>query len=269
MKVTNLPSIILFASIVFFSCGSSKVATSSDPYEQALAEQGMGATLWFQTSAEMRAAYYQAYQYGRMILEKKLALQNYDNPAIVFDIDETLLDNSPYQAWLIHNGRTYSSSTWKDWTDQARAEALPGALEFVAFVRSKGIDVFYISNRKTTEQKSTMENLKELGFPQVTDEHVLLRSASSDKTERRKRVQDSHEILLYVGDNLTDFNQVFDARGADYGKGLVDQYRQELLNSFVMLPNPMYGEWERAVLRNETGLSSQEQAARRKAALKE
>ncbi len=269
MKVTKLPSIILFVSILFYSCGSSKVATSTDPYDKALSEQGIGSALWYQTSAEMRAAYYQAYQYGRLILEKKLALQRYDNPAIVFDIDETLLDNSPYQAWLIHNGKVYTSSTWKEWTDKARAEALPGALEFVGFVRSKGIDVFYISNRKTTEQESTMENLRNLGFPQVTDEHVLLRSSSSDKTERREKVLDTHDVLLYVGDNLTDFNQVFDARGADYGKGLVDQYRQELLNSFVMLPNPMYGEWERAILKNQTGLSSEEQSERRKAALKE
>ncbi|MEJ2004544.1 MAG: 5'-nucleotidase, lipoprotein e(P4) family [Cyclobacteriaceae bacterium] len=266
MKVNNLASIIVVLSFLFSSCGSTRTSVS-ESHEKALAEQGMGATLWFQTSAEMQAAYYQAYRYGRLLLEKKLELNSYDNPAVVFDIDETLLDNSPYQAWLIDNGELYGSDSWKDWTDKVRASALPGALEFTAYVRSKGIDIYYISNRRESAKEATMKNLEKLGFPQVEDSHVLLRTGPSDKTERRERVMETHDVILYVGDNLTDFSQLFDARGTDFGRSIVDRYRDELLNNFVILPNPMYGEWERAILGNETGLSPAQQDEQRRKAL--
>ena len=268
VKVNKLIVFLLALNMGIISCKSTKTP-ERDPMVAELSEEGIGSALWFQTSAEMRAAYYQAYQYGRMLLDKKLAINTYRNPAIVFDIDETLLDNSPYQAWLIHRGETYSSATWKQWTDQARAAALPGALEFVAYARSKGLRIFYISNRKVSEKKATMQNLRDLGVPEVSDDHVLLRENASDKTERRNIVLESHDVVIYVGDNLTDFRQLFDGRGDDYGKDLVDQYREELLNNFVILPNPMYGEWERAILGNETGLSATEQSERRRKALKE
>ena len=267
MKVNKLAPVFVALLFIFSSCGGSRMPASVSASPE-LANQGVGATLWYQTAAEMRAAYYQAYQYGRLLLEKKMALGGYNDPAIVFDIDETLLDNSPYQAWLIDNGELYSSSSWKDWVVQARAEALPGALEFTAYVRSKGIDIYYISNRRDSEKEATMKNLKELGFPQVDSDHVLLRTSTSDKTERRDVVLKDHEVLLYVGDNLTDFSHIFDARGEDFGRSTVDRYRDELLNNFIILPNPMYGEWERAILRNESGLSAEDQLKRRREALK-
>jgi 5'-nucleotidase (lipoprotein e(P4) family) len=267
MKGNKLGSILVVGILFFVSCGSPRVHESSEE-KGRLADQGIGATLWFQTSAEMRAAFYQAYQYGRLLIERKLEINTYDNPAVVFDIDETLLDNSPHQSWLIDNDELYSSANWKNWTDQVRAEALPGALEFIAFVRGKGIDVYYISNRRESEKETTMENLRNLGFPQVENSHVLLRTTTSDKTARREKVMDDHQIILFVGDNLTDFSELFDERGDDYGQSVVDRYKNELLNNFVILPNPMYGEWERAILGNQTGLSPQEQDERRRKALR-
>ena len=268
LKVNKIAAII-FLSFLLPSCAGSKKAAVADPGVTELAGQGVGSALWFQTSAEMKTAYLQAFQYGRVQIERKLSLKKYNHPAVIFDIDETLLDNSPYQAWLIHNGKTYSSETWKDWTQQARAEALPGALEFIAFLRGKGIDVFYVSNRRVSELDATMRNMAELGFPQVIPAHMLLREDTSDKTARRETVMQDHEVLLYVGDNLGDFSHLFDTRGTDLGKDLVDRYRDELLNNFLILPNPMYGEWERALLGNETGLGATEQIERRKKALKE
>ncbi|QSE97385.1 5'-nucleotidase, lipoprotein e(P4) family [Fulvivirga lutea] len=241
---------ILFTLLiaVSFSCfGQSKTSEKAQ-----MSDQLTMSVLWYQQSAEMRQAYYQAYNYAKMLVDNKLETIKTKRPtAVILDIDETVLDNSPYEVLLIDSGWTYNNKTWKQWTDQARAEALPGALDFVKYAKDKGVEVFYISNRNVDELEATVENLKAIGFPNAEEKFIQLKEETSDKTERRKNVTDRYEVLVYVGDNLTDYSEAFGDREADMGKKLVDEKRHELLNNFVMLPNPMYGEWEKAIYDND------------------
>jgi 5'-nucleotidase (lipoprotein e(P4) family) len=261
---------ITLLSLLLIGCGTSLKTTSTEPNAQVeLSKQLVGSVLWYQNSAEMRLAYYQSYRYARLLLDEKLANNSNDKPsAVVLDIDETVLDNSPYEAMLIDKGETYKSSSWKEWTDLARAEALPGALAFTKYAKSKGVEVIYISNRKVAELAATLKNLKEEQFPNAEEKFVLLNSTTSDKTERRSKVMETYNVLVYIGDNLTDFSEEYAQRGADMGKNLIDENLDKLLSGFVMLPNPMYGEWEKAIYNNNYGLSDEIKLKMRKEALK-
>ena len=255
-------SIILLTSAIFTACATeTKVSqVSKDDLrnsDKILSHQLVNSVLWFQQSAEMVASYHQAYKYAEMLLDNKLKTVRSRLPlAVVLDIDETVLDNSPYEAQMIEKGTSYESSSWKIWADEARAKALPGALDFVNFAKERNVEVFYISNRKSDVHSATVENLKKHGFPFADDRHVILSEGSNDKTSRREKVVETHTVLVYVGDNLTDYSELYAHRDLGMGKELVEKNKNELLHNFVILPNPMYGEWEGAIYENNYGISS-------------
>ncbi|MBL3654779.1 5'-nucleotidase, lipoprotein e(P4) family [Fulvivirga sediminis] len=255
---------IIFASILSINC-APKISTA----EKQLSEHLTNSVLWYQRSAEMTASYLQAYQYAEYLLSNKLDTMEFQKPpAVVLDIDETVLDNSPYEAQLIEEGKTYASESWKKWTDEVRAEVLPGAKEFLTYAKENGVEVFYISNRKQTELESTIQNLTMLDLPNADQNHIFLKSGTSDKTERRQHVANDYTIILFVGDNLTDYSQLYADRGKDMGKNILLKNKEELLDNFIILPNPMYGEWEGSIYGNDYGISNEEKIIRRKKAFK-
>ncbi|ELR73119.1 5'-nucleotidase, lipoprotein e(P4) family [Fulvivirga imtechensis AK7] len=249
-------------AFAIISCTASKQTTSTG--ERQLSQQLVTSVLWYQQSAEMVASYLQAYEYGKLVLAAKIDTIASERPlAVVLDIDETVLDNSPYEVKQIKKGQVYQFATWKAWTDQARAKALPGALDFINFAKSKGVEVFYISNRRENELNATIQNLQNLGFPNADAKHVYLRSATSDKTARRDLVAESFNIILFVGDNLTDYSEIYANRGENLGKEAIMKNKADLLYNFIMLPNPMYGEWESAIYDNDNSISAEEKLKKR------
>ncbi len=220
----------------------------------------LNATAWYQQSAEMRACYYQSYRMAQMALTENL--QNYSGSkptAVVLDIDETVLDNSPFEAGLIADGDTYSDSAWYVWSSRVEAKALPGAPEFISFAKQNGVEVFFISNRKEIEFATTLKNLEKAGMP--TDSANLLirrQGTGSCKDERREFVLSNYEIILYVGDNLGDYTSLFDGRDAGLALSLADSMQSDFGTRFIILPNPMYGEWENAIYNYDFGASINE-----------
>ena len=80
---------------------------------QDLNEQLVMATLWMQTSAEFRALCYQTFNLARMNLDAFLDSHKSDKPvAVIVDADETVIDNSAYEAFLIGQNFCYYSKTW-------------------------------------------------------------------------------------------------------------------------------------------------------------
>ncbi len=233
----------LFVAIALFfmSCENKKTQEKKCSETERL----VSSVAWYQRSAEMKVLYRQAYEFAKIKLEKNLADRPQDArpAAVVLDIDETVLDNSPFEVKAIETDTAYSSKTWKRWVDQGKATALPGAIDFTKWAKEQGIEVFYISNRRVNTLDVTVENLKKEGFPNAEKKFVLLRSNTSDKTERRASVKQTHEILLYIGDNLTDFSQTFKNRENNFGFDTVNQKWDSIQNYFVQLPNPMYGDW--------------------------
>src|SRR5689334_13596792 len=100
-------------------------------------EYQVGAILWTQSSAEYRALAYQTFVLARLRLDQALQTQRRKgpttHPALIVDVDETVLDNSRFQAELILRGAAYTAESWKAWCDRAEAGAVPGAVDFLKY----------------------------------------------------------------------------------------------------------------------------------------
>jgi 5'-nucleotidase (lipoprotein e(P4) family) len=235
-------------------------------------EYQVGAILWTQSSAEKAALSYQAFALARVMLDRDLRANRNRRMrrAVIVDVDETVLDNSRYQAMLIKTRQNYGSKTWTEWCNRAEATALPGAVEFLRYANSRGVRVFYITNRKEVEKDGTARNLRKVGFPDVTDETLLVRTDSSAKEPRRQAVAAKYRVVLLMGDNLNDFAEVFEkSKTTESRLAAATQNRTLFGARFIVLPNPMYGNWEDAIYVDASKLTEEQKAAKRKAALKD
>lgn len=210
-------------------------------------EYQAGAVLWTQTSGEARALAYQAFTLARMVLDQDLRMRRRGGQrrAVVVDVDETVLDNSRYQATLLKKRQPYNSNTWTDWVKLEQAEAIPGAVEFLRYAASRGVRVFYVTNRKLVEKEATAANLKKLGFPDVSDQTLRVRTdpQSSSKEPRRQAVGKQYRIVLLMGDNLNDFAEVFEKGKAVADRlAAVEENKSRFGTRFIVLPNVMYGD---------------------------
>jgi len=256
--------------------GTQKQAAPADNEYQA------AAVLWMQKSAEYRALCYQAYNIAHLRLDQDLDGKNKKEVskaerkkprAIVVDIDETVLDNSPFQALNLTRRQAYERSNWYEWTKLRKAKPVPGAVDFLNYAVSKGVKVFFISNRdQPYEQESTMENLKSAGFNDISPENVLLRPFDaqgkplSPKAPRRDLVMQKYRIVLLMGDNLDDFSDIFEHRSMTERYASADQNRDLWGKRWIVLPNAMYGTWESAMY-DYKSLNDQEKAKARANAL--
>jgi 5'-nucleotidase (lipoprotein e(P4) family) len=237
------------ASVALVACHHSKECCRT-PF--ALSQQNVDATIYQNTSAEGYRLFQQCYQLARIRLDSNLALllENRSSPkAVIVDVDETVLDNSPYSKRALSEGRTWDSTSWHEWVLMERAKALPGSVDFLRYAESKGCEVFYITNRLNSEREATVNNLRKEGFPFADTAHVLTTPMlkMSDKTGRREQVKSRFRALLYCGDQLRDFDESFKDRTDNYGRGRVDAMKEPLSSSFILLPNTLYGTWLDAV----------------------
>jgi len=233
--------IIVAFSIILASCGTVRQKSQSREENQ---DQLILATLWYQRSAEMKALYLQCYRNARIALSENLAWSDGAlPPAVVLDIDETVLDNSPFEGWEVLQNKTYNNSDWKLWVDLASAAALPGAVEFTRYADSLGVEVFYVSNRMVAEMEPTIRNMSALGFADADSAHMLFKETSSSKVERRSMIANDYEIILLIGDNLADLSGIYESRGDDLGFAAVEADRELFGSHYIILPNPMYGNW--------------------------
>lgn len=241
MKIKSV--IIVFGVIVFASCGSREDRKAKISTQENL----VNATIWFQRSPEMKALYLQGYNIARLRLAEFVKQKTAKPKAVVVDIDETMLDNSPFEAQQILESSGYTPESWKKWSSMAKAKALPGAVEFSHYCDSLGVAVIYISNRKVDEVESTIKNLDSLGFSFARKENMFFKEDVSSKKTRRDKVSEKFEIVMLIGDNLNDLSEVFEKRGVDWGTSVVEQNRKQFGNRFIVLPNPMYGDWEKNI----------------------
>ena len=269
MKITK--TILIFGiGILIISCNPltqiPKHETVCDSIEISASEYLVGATLWFQKSAEMRAVYYQSYRYAELALENQLnKLEDKTKTAVVLDIDETVLDNSPYEGMLIQKSLRYSPETWKEWTNLAKAKALPGVVEFTHYAKAKGVEVFYVSNRSIDEREATIKNMINEKLPDADERHIFLKTDESSKMPRYEIIAKEYNILLFVGDNLRDFDENFANRHENYGFALVDSLKNQFGEKYIILPNPVYGEWEKAIYQGKSPNAKESNRLRKQA----
>lgn len=241
---------ILLLSLLFV-ISSCAVNVSQNSANKAVVSEGgksenlVVATLWTQKSAEYDALCYQAYNIATERIEAALKKhkKNGKKLAIVLDIDETVLNNTPFQGTVIKEGVTFDQALWTEWVKMEKGIPLAGAKEFLTFADKKGIEIFYVSNRDTgAELEATYNNLQKVGIP-VKKENMLFKEGKSSKEPRRQKVAEKYEITLLFGDNLIDFAEGFEGFEGDKRKTNVDTRRTDWGSRFIVLPNPMYGDW--------------------------
>jgi 5'-nucleotidase (lipoprotein e(P4) family) len=248
--------IIVAGMIIMASCSTVRNTTAPQAETQ---DQLILATLWYQQSAEMKALYYQCYRNAGAALVENLAGYDKSKPAaVVLDIDETVLDNSPYQGWQVIENKPFNDQDWRRWVEMAQAKPLPGAVEFTRFADSLGVEVFYISNRSASEMNPTLANMRSFGFADADSTHLLLKETGSSKIERRERLEGGYKILVLIGDNLADHNGIYEKRGADLGFASVDADRNLFGTKYIVLPNPMYGTWLNELMKQGEGATARE-----------
>ena len=241
----NKTNYILLVLVFLTSCNTTQTENKSDNL--------LMATLYNNYAAEYDALAYQAYNIASYrIIEIKKAFPDRTDLAIVLDIDETVLNNSPYQAKLIHENISYDSC-WNEWCNAALAKSIPGAIRFLDMADSLGFNIFYLSNRKEKYVKEgTIINMDSLGFPQVSEDHFLLRTTDRSKTSRRELIENNYEIVMLVGDNLGDFFE--DSTSPTERSTQVIEMQKEFGEKFIVLPNAMYGNWVDALgIRGDQG----------------
>jgi 5'-nucleotidase (lipoprotein e(P4) family) len=240
MKFARILLKPLAISLLILLTNCSKVEKAADT---PIREHTISALLWQQNSAEYKALCYQSFNIARRNLEN---IQSSEGKpyAIITDIDETVLDNSPYNGMQVEKDKDYEKRDWIEWGKLEKAKALPGAVEFFNFADSIGVEVFYISNRYDLQLPETIENLKALNLPNADVNHVFLKTDSSDKQERRDKVLEEHEVLLYMGDNLSDFSALFDNQNTENRNNAASELRNDFGSKYIIFPNPMYGDWE-------------------------
>ncbi|MBL7904253.1 MAG: 5'-nucleotidase, lipoprotein e(P4) family [Bacteroidales bacterium] len=226
------------------------------------------ATLYQQTAGEYRALCYQAYNIGRLMLDKDLADKTIDkHRVIVLDVDETVLDNSPFQAKCILEGTSYPVN-WDEWCNLAMAGAVPGALDFLAYAKANGLSIYYVTNRKNHLKEVTIANLKQLGFPDADTDHVIMRTDENSKEPRRLGISERNHISLLFGDNLNDFSDIFEKNDNSLRNKAVDSVKKAFGQRFIVLPNAMYGDWESAIYQDRSKESDSVKFQLRRGALR-
>jgi acid phosphatase len=223
----------------------------------------VNAVLWSQSSAEYYASAIQTYRAAerQLLLAVKdphwtAALEQTASdfqklpPAVILDLDETVIDNSPMQARLIRENKTFNDTEWARWVKESRSGLVPGAMDFLKVAHGAGVAIFYVTNRQcdpTNPSDSTVVNLKRLGLP-FSSLRLFCRADTGDKSQRRSRVAAAHRVLLIIGDDFNDFLTVpADQLTIDGRLTNAQAHNRYWGDRWFMLPNPMYGNWERAL----------------------
>jgi len=249
---------------------------SPTPPQTVPPDDNLNAVLWVQRAVEFGLVAREVYHVAELKLDEALANPAWDAlpredrlgpsdglpPAVIVDVDETVLDNSPYQARLVRNGKEYNEASWAEWCREEAAQPLPGAVEFARRAAERGVSVFYVSNRAVELGPATLANLRKAGFP-VPDDHVFLglgtvvegcEVVGTDKGCRRRRVGRTHRVLMQFGDQIGDFVDVIPKTAAGREQSMAP-YADWIGERWWVLPNPTYGSWEPALFDDDWTLS--------------
>ncbi|SKA62133.1 5'-nucleotidase, lipoprotein e(P4) family [Succinivibrio dextrinosolvens DSM 3072] len=235
-------ALIVCACSAAMMCGCSNGVNNSNASAE-LYKRNVLAISWMENSAEYRALCYQAYNGAYEHIKASLKQKSSKPRAIILDLDETVINNIPAEASInsvIKDGQSFNDS-WLSWESMARADAMPGAVEFLKKVDKLGVDIFYVSNRSCRNVEFTNKNLKALKFP--FKNAVKCKDNTSNKKVRFDNVMEKYNVVAFLGDNATDFPiNIYGVSGDDRNK-LVDKNSNQFGVKYFVLPNPVYGEW--------------------------
>ena len=274
-----------YISFITYCFILSPCVSSEEPVvNKTLQEQSLLAVLYAQTSTEYVANSMQTYANATSAIDRALADSSWTaaqeqtgkfsekSPAIIIDVDETVLDNIAFQARSILTGISYPTG-WIEWGLEESAEPVPGVSNFLKHAQNKGVKIFYVTNRVVELEEATKNNLKLLGLPFDEDRDVLLMRGEngwgSSKVSRRALVAKDYRVILLVGDQLGDFISLKESTiDSQSRRKLAEKYSDMWGTKWFMLTNPMYGRWESSIYGNKYPDTKEEQIQMRIKALR-
>lgn len=201
---------------------------------------------WVRASAEHRAIFLQVFGAASERVRELAAGRERHTWAVILDADETVLDNSEYQRRRASQGLGFTPETWDAWVREEKATALPGAAAFLTLVRELGGRIAFVTNRDDGVCPETRRNMGALGL--VHDVVLCRVNGLSDKNPRFESVERGTaapglgpaEVVAWLGDNIQDFPAL-----TQEVRGRPAEALAAFGRTYFMLPNPMYGSWER------------------------
>jgi 5'-nucleotidase (lipoprotein e(P4) family) len=236
------------------------------------------ALVWLDTSAEQAALYHQAFSLARLricrFLEKVEMRDKLPGQFCIFtDCDETILDNSAYNAWLVTSGNSFTQQSWNDYCNSKLSKATPGAVEFINWVNTLGISIFFVTSRSNSTRQATAENLRMLGFPDIetnfsenpAETNLFIKYMDDPLTPEKEHWEkwDQYnwitrnrrvEPIIWLGDNLSDFKDYYRTKPWNERTQTALTKDSDLWGEkFIVMPNPVYGAFLRNYFDSQTG----------------
>ena len=252
-----------------FGWGAETTAPGAQPAERRDTHENLHAVLWMQSAAEYQAVTRGIYRLAGSQLDRALEDRRWTAipeqagrpdlstlpPAVILDVDETVLDNSPEEGQRVLERSRYLPDLFTNWVMRAEAAAVPGADDFIRYALRRGVQVYLVTNRNASLKAPTVDNLAKRQMP-IGPEFVLClgeRGWGGDKSGRRQFVAADHRVLLMVGDDLGDFVSISTVPAGGTERmltreeraALVDRYSGYWEDRWMVLPNPASGSWER------------------------
>jgi acid phosphatase len=201
---------------------------------------------WVTRSAEYRADFLQTYRLATEHVERAAQGRTPGSWAVMADADETLISNVQYEIERWRTNTPHTNERWAEWVRRREATPLPGAAAFLRRVRELGGRIAVVTNRYQAECADTEAVFK---AHDLAYDAILCRpdGGPGDKNPRFERVRSGEpfgsgpvEIVAILGDNILDFpGQSQELRKRD------DQAFADFGARLFVLPNPLYGSWER------------------------
>jgi acid phosphatase len=255
---------VLFAALVLTGC-------ATPPAEPETTDLG---ALWAENAAEYQAVSAQVYALALRDLPRLLNDPNWTAlpgaqdiagkpPAIILDVDETVVSNAGYQKTLAY--APYTRLRHFEWMRDNAAVPVRGAAELIEAARAAGVEVFFVTNRACERfegvegdcpaEQVTIDDLRESGV-EADAEHVLMAweqpAWNKEKLNRREYLAQTHRIIMLFGDDYGDFVHCTRAKALppcteDASRAsrhaALDTYADYWGNGWYILPNPMHGSW--------------------------
>lgn len=271
---------MLLTGFGFATPAPAQAACEDDPY----ATSGLNAVLYDQRSVEHALIAEQTFKAAIAALKTAKSMpgdalmpDSVPPPpgrrlpdAVILDIDETVLDNSPAQAYFVKNQSRYCDPDWNRWLASRAATAIPGAVAFTQAAAQANVQVFYVTNRTCKADDTgpcpakadTMAVMARLGFARADDPAAFLLQNekpdwTSDKSSRRALIATTHRVVMMLGDQLTDFVSPATARkiwdelttpivsaavaALPPSGGAYRQYQAMVGTRWFVVPNAQYG----------------------------
>ena len=262
----KLPFLILLLTA---SCSvTPKMSSSKINNANVVVDGKIFATAYMQNAAEYRALCFQAFNIAHKKIEEISLLKAEKPKAIITDIDETILDNSAYEVHQTLQGKDFEATSWHQWALMENADTVPGALTFLKFASSQGIEIFYVTNRAERDRDATLKNLQKFKFPNADTAHLFPSVNTSSKEARRQFISSTHDVVMLMGDNLGDFSSLFDKKNSKERIENVNSVAAEFGDRFIVLPNPVYGDWETSLYHYDYSITQAQKDSIIKASIK-